>query len=287
MIFKRADKNSSVRLEGVIRKSDSRIWMFSACFFLLIIYTGILPGYSQIPDSIQIVEEKPEKLLKKLRIHDITRGGFNFWDDRFSGHWSGIDFGFNGFDGESKTLSGSELLRSNSLYINLIQQSIGIQQTRNTIGLITGLGLQLKSYRLDSNTTLEKGSSGIITGKHLIFDSNQKSKFSMTYLTAPLLLEFQIPVNNYANRIFISGGLFGAYRLSSHTKIKYRTDRSKEKLKTPGDFSLNSFRYGLMVRLGYRSFQVFCNYDLQPMFTSQAQMPELYPVTFGITLLSF
>jgi hypothetical protein len=109
----------------------------------------------------------------------------------------------------------------------------------------------------------------------------------MSYITAPLLLEFQIPVNHYANRIFFSGGLFAGYRLSSHTKIKYRAERTKEKLKTPGDFSLNDFRYGLMLRMGYRQYKVFVNYDLQPMFSENAEVPYIFPITFGITLLSF
>ena len=244
-------------------------------------------GQAQIPDTIRVIDKKPEKLLKHLRIQDLTRGGFNFWQDDFTGHWAGIDFGINGLDGQTAGFPESDIFRSNSLYVNLIQQSIRLQRTRNTIGLVTGLGFQAKSYRLNNSTTFEKNQSGEIVQKTLLFDSNQKSKFSMTYLTAPLLLEFQIPVNHYANRIFISGGMYGAYRLSSHTKIKYRLDRKREKLKTPGDFSLQDFRYGVMVRLGYRQYQFFCSYDIQPLFREEARIPGLYPVTFGVTLLSF
>lgn len=241
----------------------------------------------QVPDSIRVVDKKPEKLLKHLRIHDLTRGGFNFWQEDFTGHWAGIDFGINGIDGHINGFPEYDIFRSNSLYVNLIQQSIRLQRTRNTIGLVTGLGFHAKSYRLNNSTTFEKKPSGEIVQKNLFFDSNQKSKFSMSYLTSPLLIEFQIPVNHYANRIFVSGGMFGAYRLSGHTKIKYRLDRKREKLKTPGDFSLNDFRYGVMIRAGYRQFQVFCTYDIQPMFREEAMIPGLYPVTFGVTLLSF
>ena len=247
---------------------------------------------SQTADTLEVIHEKPEKLLKNLRIQNVTQGGFNFWDEDFSGHWAGIDVGLNTLTGKGLTDNYPEFLshdifRSNALYVNIMQQSIGLQKTRNTIGLLSGLGFQFKSYRLDRNTTLEKTTSGAVVGRSLIFDRNQKSKFSMVYLVVPLLLEFQVPVNHYENRIFFSGGLMAGYRLSAHTKIKYRADRNKEKLKTPGDFSLNDFKYGLMVRMGYRNYQLFVNYDLQPMFREVSKVADVYPLTFGFTLVSF
>lgn len=253
----------------------------------MILITINLSVQAQVPDTIRVMNKKPEKLLKHLRIEDLTRGGFNLWQEDFTGHWAGIDFGINGLAGQTKGFPEYDIFRSNSLYVNLIQQSIRLQRTRNTIGLVTGVGFHAKSYRLNNSTTFEKTPSGEIVQKTLFFDSNQKSKFSMTYLTAPLLIEFQIPVNHYANRIFLSGGFFGAYRLSSHTKIKYRLDRKREKLKTPGDFSLYDFRYGFMARIGYRQYQFFCTCDIQSLFREEAMIPGLYPVTFGVTLLSF
>jgi len=263
-------------------------------FILIIAFSLIysLTSFSQLPDSIRVLRDKPEKLLKNLRIQNVTQGGFNFWHDDFTGHWAGIDFGFNTLTGENFSdkypdYLEHDIVRSNSMYVNILQQSISLQQTRNTIGLVTGLGFQFKSYRLNNNTTIVATSSGKIEEKILIYDVNQKSKFSMAYITAPLLIEFQVPFDHYSNRLFISGGLMAGYRLNSHTKIKYRADRSKEKLKTPGDYSLNDFKYGLMMRLGYRQYQVFVNYDLVPLFKEEAQSPDIFPLTFGITLLSF
>lgn len=241
---------------------------------------------AQIPDSIRISDKDPEKLLKNIHFKEIVQDGFNLWQDNFTGHFAGIDLGFNLLNEKGPGFPEYDILRSNSLYINFIQQSIGIQRSRNTIGIVTGMGIQLKSYRLDKNTTLQKESSGLVTLQSLFFDSNQKSKFSMVYLNVPLLIEFQIPVNHYANRIYLSAGTFAGYRISSHTKIKYHLDRKREKLKTPGDFSLNDFRYGLMARAGYRRFQFFCNYDLQSMFKEESGMPSIHPFTVGITLLS-
>lgn len=263
-------------------------------FFLILIFTfaGVFSTYSQVPDSVTVIRENPEKLLKNLRIQNITTGGFNIWNDDFSGHWAGLDFGLNtlldrNLENNYPVFLEHDIIRSNSLYVNFMQQSIGLQQTRNTIGLVTGLGVQFKSYRLNKNTTIEQLPDGRIEEKSLFFDINQKSKFSAVYLLAPLLLEFQVPVSHYANRFFIAGGMVAAYRLSSHTKIKYNADRNKEKLKTPGNYSLQNFRYGLMMRMGYRQFQVFVNYDLVPLFQEDARVQDVYPFTFGITLLSF
>jgi len=247
-----------------------------------------IPAWSQTTDTIVPVEQNPRKILRKI---DIRKMGFNFWQDNFEGHWAGIDFGFNGFanpdyTGYNLEFMENDLLRSNSTYINIFQHSIGLQSNRNTIGLVTGVGLHLQSYRLDNNTTIRKDENGRIEPEILYFDQNQKSKLSIVSLMIPLLAEFQIPVNHYENRVYFSGGFFGALRLSSHTKIKYRADDKKEKLKVPGHYSLQDFKYGLMVRAGYRWVNVFATYDLVPLFKNDLG-PKLTPFTFGITLLQF
>ncbi len=255
---------------------------------LLIILS--LSSYAQETDTIVPIKGNPEEVLRKIKIKSITRNGFNFWQDDFSGHWAGFDLGFNAFlnpnysNYKSKFMKNN-VFRSNSLYINLIQQSIGLQRNRNTIGIVTGLGVQFQNYRLDQNTTIERQPNGMITPKTLYFTDNQRSKLSLTYITAPVLVEFQIPINHYENRLYISGGLFMGYRIGSHTKITYREEK-KEKLKVPDDYSTYDFKYGLMVRTGYRWLNLFATYDLRPFF-KQNLGPELTPFSFGITLLSF
>ena len=258
----------------------------------LLLLAGLAGGTAaQTADTLNPIREKPEKLLRNLHVQQLTQGGFNFWQDEFSGHWAGVDFGFNtlvntDYTGYDTEFLHHDLRRSNSLFVNLVQQSIGLQRNRNTIGLVTGVGLQLQSFRLDRNTTIEQTASGRIIPKTLYFQENQKSKFSMAYLTVPLLFEFQIPVNHYENRLYLSGGMFAGLRISSHTKIKYRLDKKKEKLKTPDDFSLHKYRYGMMLRTGYRWVNLFCLYDLHPLFKKEMG-PEVTPFTFGFTFVSF
>ncbi len=273
--------NGNISRKGVIP-------VVSLLLFMIFCFLNATP---QTNDTIKVIKENPEKILKNLNIQSITQDGFNFWKDEFSGHWGGIDFGLNtliqtNYAGYNSEFLTNELIKSYSLYINPIQQSIGLQRNRNTIGLVTGLGIQWLNFRLNKNTTIEESASGKIMPKTLFFDDNQKSILAMFYVTLPLLLEFQFPVNYYENRFFISAGFIGGYRINSSTKIKYRVDKKRENLKTPGDFSMHDFRYGLMSRAGYRNFQIFCSYDLETLF-KKSRGPEVTPFTFGITLLRF
>ncbi|MDD4143492.1 MAG: outer membrane beta-barrel protein [Prolixibacteraceae bacterium] len=256
---------------------------------VIVINLCCMNSMSQVTDTIVPVDKDPEKILRKIDIQEISKQGFNFWQDEFSGHWAGIDFGFNSFINKDYANYNSEfmnnnLLLSNSTFINLIQQSIGLQHNRNTIGLVTGIGLHLQSYHLNQNTTIRRLESGMIEPEILVFDHNQKSKLSVVSLVLPILTEFQIPLKHYENRIYFSAGPYMGYRLSSHTKIKYRVEGKKEKLKVPGHYSLHDLKYGLMVRTGYRWINLFASYELVPLFKKD-KGPQLTPVTFGITLI--
>lgn len=277
-------------LKSMISEMPLKTNRFLQGLLLLLIIFVEVRVEAQENDTIITVDRNPEKFLKKIDIHDFTHNGLNFWQDEFSGHWAGIDFGFNMFvnedySGYETEFMDNDIFRSNTAYINFIQQSIGLQKDMNTFGLVTGLGLHLQSYRLDDNTTILKDENGIIHPDYLYYDDNQKSKLSVVSLVLPLLVEFQMPVNHFDNRIYFSAGMIGSYRLNSHSKIKYKAEH-KEKLKVEDDFSIHNFKYSIMVRAGYRWFNVFATYDLVPLFEKD-KGPELYPLTFGITFMRF
>jgi len=257
---------------------------------VVLIFYLATDSLAQAQDTIIAIDKNPEKLLKKIDVRKITSSGFNFWQDKFSGHWAGIDLGFNmllnpDYEGYDTEFMKNDIWRSNSVYLNVIQQSIGLQHNKNTIGMVTGLGIYFQSYRLEQHTTIQRLSNDIIIPKTVVVDDNQKSKLSIISLMVPVLAEFQIPIQQYKNRLYLSGGVYFAYRLSSHTKIKYRNEQ-KEKLKTPDNFSLYDFKTGLMVRTGYRWINVFATYELNPLFQKD-KGPHLIPFTFGITLFRF
>ncbi len=245
-------------------------------------------------DTLGISQSKRIKMAGIVDIQDLVKEGFNYWEEEFKGHWSGISFGLNGFAKPDYRLYpeaqngflDSELLKSHSLQINLFQISKGLQANRNTIGLVSGFGMNIQSYRLDNNTTIEPAENGMIYPKTLLFENNQKSKLSSVCLQVPLLLEFQIPVKHYANRLYVSAGLIVGKRLSTHTKIKYRKNEQKQKLKTPGSYFIPEYKCSATLRMGYRWVNVFASCDLAPLFEKD-KGPELYPYTIGVYLFRF
>ncbi len=245
---------------------------------------------AQVNDSIVPVKGNPEKLLRKVDIRQVTNNGFNLWREDFSGHWAGIDFAFNmlineDYTGYNSDFMNNDVLRSNSLNINFVQQSIGLQRNRNTIGLVTGIGIRFHSYRLDDDVSITLDENNVVQPQYLTANNIKKSKLGIVSVVIPLLTEFQIPINNYQNRIYISGGIYGGIKLNSHTKIKYKEDQN-EKLKVVDHFSLHDFNYGIMVRTGYRWVNLHVTYDLVNLF-KEDKGPELTPFSFGITLLRF
>jgi len=263
-------------------------------FLIFLSFFAALLAFSQENDSIIVVQSPKGRLSGLIDVQDLTNEGYNYWNDKFEGHWSGVELGINGFAQADYSMYpvsenhflDNDLIRSNVLSLNILQYSKGIQQTRNNIGLVTGLGLSFQSYHLDNNTTISVDENRKIHPSVLYFDSSQKSKLSSLYLEVPLLLEFQIPISHYSNRLYFSAGLTGAKRLETHTKVKYHKNGKREKLKSPGDYSINDYKVAASLRVGYRWVNLFASYDLEPLFENR-RGPKLHPFSAGIKLISF
>lgn len=263
-----------------------RLWNRMIVFiFTILLFNAV--SVAQETDSIKPIRKSAEEILKSI---NLNSDGFNFWKDKFSGHWAGIDLGFNMFlnpdyEGYDTEFMENDIFRSNSFHLNLIQQSIGLQRNRNNLGLVTGLGILFQDYRLDDNTTIERTTGDVIVPKRFYYDDNQKSRLFIYSLTLPVLAEIQIPINNYKNRLYFSSGMYFSYRIGSYTKIKYHTEQT-QKLKVTDHYSLQNFKYGVMARTGYRWINFFAMYELTP-FYKKDKGPVLTPFTFGLTLLGF
>jgi hypothetical protein len=204
---------------------------------------------------------------------------------RFRGHWSGIEFGFNNYLSSDKSFSMPDNIdymtlqssKSTNFNINFTQLSLGL--TRH-FGFVTGLGLNWNNYRFDGNNNIQKGPDGIIEeldpGLKL-----EKSKLATLFLTLPLMLEIQIPVEN--NRLHIAAGPIGALKLGSHTKMVFEDGHT---VKSWGDFNLNMLRYGATARVGYGNFQLFGTYYVTPLFQAGKGPAgnDLYPFEIGLAL---
>lgn len=212
--------------------------------------------------------------------------------DRFKGHWAGVDLGYNNFFTKpfnSELPEDSRFMdlnagKSVTVGVNLLQYNIGLQRNSHNIGLITGMGLTFNNYRLDSPYILIRD----INGNTSYYETNRiikKNKLVTTFLTVPVLLELQIPTSS-GHPVFFSSGLYGGFKLGSHTKMVYSDNEGKEKEKSRSDLNINSFKYGATIRGGYRFIKLYASCDLSRLFQA-GQGPEIYPWSVGITLINF
>jgi len=218
----------------------------------------------------------------------------------FRGHWSGVEFGINGFMDKNQSITMKNDMsymdlkqaRSWNFNVNFLQYSIGFGTDK--IGLVTGMGLEFNNYHfsnpisLKTDKTVGSSSNGMTIVDSSYINNNfdvSKTKLSTTHLTVPLLLEFQIPTGDHKHRIFISGGIIGELRLGAHTKVVY-DDEGKRKDKNREDFNLSTFRYSFTARVGYRGLKLFANYSPVSLFEKN-KGPQVYPYSIGLILMNF
>ncbi len=210
---------------------------------------------------------------------------------KFKPHYAGFEVGLNNYfaPGFQMSLPSDERFmdlntgRSWNFNVNFLEYGLGLGTDK--VGLVTGLGLEWTNYVFDDQNNIRKNDEGVIV-EYVPVDAGNivKSKFNMTYITAPLLLEFQIPAGK--KRIHISGGLIGGVKIASNTKIKYEISGEKSKEKVKGDYNLAPLRYGVTARIGYRALNLYANYYLTPLFGENGG-PELNPFSIGLCLIPF
>jgi hypothetical protein len=154
-----------------------------------------------------------------------------------------------------------------------------------------GLGMSWYSFKFQNdNAFLQPGENGVA----FLFDERdidfKKSKLSVSYIQASLIpvLDFgdhgRKPRfwDGYNNNAFRIGfGPYVGYRISSHSKVVYNDGDGRERDKNRDGFFLNNFRYGARLQLGYRSTDLFFNYDLNELF-QEDKGPRLNAFSFGV-----
>lgn len=206
--------------------------------------------------------------------------------DRFQGHWEGIEFGFNSFAKADYGMYAPafdnfmSLNQGKSLEFDFNFYELNIGLAKNYVGLVSGMGLSFNNYRFQNPFTLKR-EQNMTVPVALDPENLSKTKLAVSYLTVPLLLEFQIPVNNNEGRLFINGGIVGGVKIGSHTKVKYGDNKEKDR----SGFNLNSFNYAATARIGYKDICLFAKYSLTPLFEDD-KGPDLTPFTIGISFLN-
>ncbi len=241
--------------------------------------------------GIKIIENEDGTSIDIIDLDEMEDEKDFTYKRKFKGHWRGFEMGLNNLSTEEFSLSlpaSDHFMNLNTgkswnVNINFLRYGLGL--IGNNVGIVTGLGFEFNDYRFDNNNTIMKDDNGmIVEGTYGL--PLEKSKFATAYLTAPLLLELQVPTGKHNKRLFLSGGVIGGLKIGSHTKVVYKEDGNRQKVKDRGDFNLSPLRYGVTARIGYRALKVFANYYLTPLFEEGAG-PELYPFSVGLVFSTF
>jgi hypothetical protein len=198
-------------------------------------------------------------------------------------HWTSLEFGINGYN--SKILpKGQEFLAlqlQNSIAVNINFCQFHLPIVQKYVMIVSGFGLTYNNYRFANNTVLNPRSNPLTATYDTVND--RKSKLVASYLTLPILLEFNTSKHKRNNFHLDAGMVFG-YNVGSHVKRVFSEGATVYIDKTFDTFDLNPYRYDATVRMGYRWLNLFANYSMSTLFKA-GEAPAIHPLTVGISLL--
>ncbi|PHR20992.1 MAG: hypothetical protein COA38_19195 [Fluviicola sp.] len=201
-------------------------------------------------------------------------------------HWAGIDFGFSILLDENRENNFSDhpywnndAAKSQVWNLNLFEHKFNFGTPY--VGLTTGLGFSFTSVAFKNNYLIQSTADSVYAVVDTVHNYS-KNKLKASYLTIPLMLEFNTSADEDKS-FYLAAGVIGGVRLTSKTKRQGEFDGKEFKEKVKGPFNLNPFKLDAAVRLGYADWGVFANYSLLPLF-DQGKTVDLYPLTFGLSL---
>lgn len=217
-----------------------------------------------------LIKSKKEKENKKKTTH------------RFDAHWSGLGFGFcdavntaqGGFNGpEGVTPSFG---RSYEIFWNIF--SVHIPINNRNWGLVSGLGLNWRNYKMDNKYRFVKEGADLRIEEYPEGSVIEYSRLKTFDITFPLLLEWQSPRTR--GRFFISAGPVLGIKTYSSVKTEYQYEGIHYKEFSKGVHQ-NPVNVDLMALAGYRHIGFYFKYSLfHTLQTSHS--PQMNGISTGI-----
>jgi hypothetical protein len=202
-------------------------------------------------------------------------------------HWAGVDLGFTilmneNFNTDFATTPywKNDPAKSTVWNLNLLEHKFNFGTP--FVGLTTGLGFSFTSVAFRDGYIINSSAASLVAAADTV-NTYSKNKLKASYLTIPLLLEFNTSTNSDKN-FYLAAGVVGGVRMTSKIKRNGEFPDGKEfEEREKGTYSLNPFKLDAALRMGYGSFGIFANYSLLPLFES-GKTVEVYPLTFGLSL---
>ncbi|POY36690.1 hypothetical protein C3K47_10005 [Solitalea longa] len=196
----------------------------------------------------------------------------------------GIDWGFtNWLDNGSFSTSDPNLElqtnKSSNFTLNLVSGSLNIYKKK--LKLNAYLGIDWQNYRFKNDITPQANKP---TFTYVQSDVDlSKNKLMSKYIVLPVVFHYQPKSANRNKGFFVEAGMDFGYLLSGRTK---QISDEYGKVKVDDDFNFNTFRYGVLGRIGYDYASIYCKYYMSDVF-SENQGPQLNNISFGISLSGF
>jgi hypothetical protein len=224
------------------------------------------------------------------------------WEEKIHHHkgrigrtWQSFNFdlGTNNYLSDGKFPDSENALYSVRPWGSWYVGASSVQRTRiaTKFFLEWGLGISWYNFKFQENNVLvmKDGNATTFVAAPEGEADYRKSKLTATYINASLIpiIDFgdhgkkQRFWDGYHSAFRFGVGPYVGYRINSYSKIVYEEGDDKERDKDHNNFYLNNFRYGARVQLGFRSTDLFFNYDFNELFTEN-RGPKLNAFSFGV-----
>ena len=235
---------------------------------------GVIAEDSNTDPDVDVKEGK-KKRKNKFRVGMLDIGLSTYLFDTGDSQSLSSPDGLSGFD-----LNNGRLTNIN---LHIFRHRVNL--LAETVFFEYGLSVNWRRFRLENDQVRFNTDPTIVEGgpdriEWTEFeDSVRKNKLRSSYLEIPVMLT----ISPKDSKFFVSGGGFAGVRMGASQKIKSE-EEGKRIIKD--NYEMRDFNYGLVGRIGFGPIDFYCQYSLVPMFEDNVS-PELYPISFGISMLGF
>jgi hypothetical protein len=225
-----------------------------------------------------------------------TKNHNHFWHHRRNSQSLNFDLGMNNFISNGKFPDSDNekygVKPWGSWYVAI--SSLQHSRLGRKAYLEWGAGVSWYNFKFqDEKVLIQKDDSGVsfIDDPRTVDPAIHftKSKLTAAYINASLIPVIDFGDDNTkdkkwggnSNGFRIGLGPYVGYRIASYAKQVYTSDGDDKKDHNKDNFYLNNLRYGARLQLGFRSTDIFFNYDMNKLFASN-KGPDLNAFSFGV-----
>lgn len=173
------------------------------------------------------------------------------------------------------------IANSTNVNIYLMRQRFNI--INHKLNLEYGIGLNFHKIMFE-NPIVMRREMGELKFEYEPEINLRKSRLSSTYLTIPLLLNFESNPFQSKNSFRIAAGVYGNTRIGSNFKQKFKGERIKDK----DSFNLSPFRWGFAGQIGYGPINFYANFSMTDVFEdSKNSGYEIGMISAGFIVIPF